>query len=164
MHWLVAANELAEHLSQMVLALMGIGGTLLGVWLTSRGNRRILEIQQEHEDRTRFHQHRLETYIEFHAASAELIMIRAPVDESETDRLLDVNVRVKRALERVILLGSREVAGLAKDVLSMAGVLISGTADVMGDVQSRDARNNYQKRLDELRVAMRNDLGVESRM
>jgi hypothetical protein len=64
--WRLAMEDIAVHASAVVSTLAGgvlaLVGTLSGVWLANRNNRRIANDTRDHSDRTRFHERKAEIY------------------------------------------------------------------------------------------------------
>jgi hypothetical protein len=60
---------------EAVISALGIVGTLAGVFFGYRGALQAVELQLEHEDRVRFHELKLQAFVDFIDATSSLVAI-----------------------------------------------------------------------------------------
>ena len=162
-------GRLPVQIALTILAIVGtLAGTVLGSWLQSRQ----LKDQRAHEDRTRFHNVRLEAYTTFLAVLRRFTVLiyrwrhrsAAPLTSDERVFISGLQDELWVTVERVALLASTNVSKTAEQMYSDVNLLVHQVMEKSADRERLDALNEYfgmffQKR-DALRVAMRADLGV----
>ncbi len=152
-----------------VLAIVGtLAGTFLGSWLQSRQVRE----QRVHEDRTRFHTVRLETYSTLLAVLRKFSVfiyrwrdrLATPLTSEERAFIDGLQDELWITIERVALLAATDVSQTAEEMYSDVNLLVRQVMEKSTDRERLDALNTYFgmffRKRDALRAAMRTDLGV----
>ena len=134
------------------VAIAGIAGTLIGTIVGSWTTWRIQRGQQEHDDRTRFHERRLTVYADFTDSANKVV---SAVTSKQTLPLDEIR-RVVGTWELLRLVASPAVIGAAMPVHGAIGDAVNGRVK---DVQAYADKFNTD--VATLLNAMRAEIGVK---
>lgn len=126
-----------------VVGIAGVAGTLAGIFLTNRVGELRVQMQQDHDDRCRFHNERVELYGRLLAASQTCrdaaASLSLHVDETEGDVEEGAMRPLQDAIGRVVIAGkmaelvASERVLLASIALTNAAVVLAVPASWQGD-------------------------------
>jgi len=129
----------------------GIIGTLLGAGLGAFVTWKIQKRQLEHEDRTRFHERRLEVYAEFNEAASEVLAAK-----QTGNNWVAGLARMNKNFETLKLIASQSVIDAA---IPVQGLVTDVVNDRIADIPG--VMPKYYGDSNALTDAMREELGAD---
>jgi hypothetical protein len=136
----------------VVSLIVGIGGTLLGAIVGVVGTLLSQRQQLAHQDRTRFHERRLETYSEFLAACDEVVRADRHM------RVGDGETRAGHTFQTIKLIGTTTVVRAATDVFDRTFEVVYAPSDA----ERIPKYSKYAEAVISMTQAVRHEIGVQS--
>lgn len=146
---------------ELIIGVLGILGTISGVIFGYVGALRAVEIQLEHQDRTRFQEQRLDAYTTFLERSTALVAMShhaRPLTGTVAEVFTDTINSFNNSFKRIELSGGSEVRKLTRE-LHASVVAFADGQKTSGD---KNAVASFTKKMNELTRAMRVELGMEA--
>ena len=151
--------DIATHASTLIGSSLAVVGTLGGVLVANRNNRRTARESREHEDLTRFHERRFNAYVEFLTSVREIVLhgwelCRVdPANKEEKqrycDKLYEDNKRTVYGMMSVRILARAGVRTEVERTLTA----IQATHSLIDNLTDKASQESLRTRLDEIREA-----------